>query len=389
MISRLDPYQHRICPDCGHDLRPIVYGMPNGGLLAAAERGELVLGGCVIGPAELACSRCGWQDEPAEESFTDLVDAGDLYDGLPTDTHDLAGLTIREAERLEADAESMTALVMLADGLLDTLRRAQPAEHWLSRAEHVAATVRAAPERAIEAAIIARRTIGRVLDLCDDSERTHEDDWLYEKVLTARLHVPIATSLLDDALADAMPAVRHLARLSLAVALEADSDAGQDLERTARGALRVDLPGLTAPSLVAEQPELWSVTFDELRFELTGLLANMLVDHRTYLILANAECENRFVQSLTFDRGLHVESVGDHFLSGDEKLTDTEKARLEALGWSHPDGEPPNWHRSWDESVNVHAVADLLVDTLVDVHGLDDPGALDLTIAQTVDPFGH
>jgi hypothetical protein len=208
-------------------------------------------------------------------------------------------------------------------------------------------------------------------------------------VLTARLHVPIASALLGDAVADIVPAVRHLARLALAVALEADSDAGQDLERAARGVLRLDLPGLTAPSLVAEQPELWAVTLDELRFELAGVLANMLVDHRTYLILANAERENRFVQSLTFDRGLHVESVGDHFLSGDEKLTDNEKARLATLGWSSPDGEPPNWYRDWDESVNVHAVADLLIDTLVDVHGLDDPGALDLTVARTVDPFGE
>ena len=93
------------------------------------------------------------------------------------------------------------------------------------------------------------------------------------------------------------------------------------------------------------------------------------------------------MQVLTYDRGLHVESVGDAFLDVDEKLTDAEQARLTELGWTPPDGEPPNWHRTWDTTPTRTCAARLLVDTLVDVHGLDSIDELGLTIAETIDPF--
>ena len=40
---------------------PIVYGMPSGEMFAAAERGEVCLGGCAIEPGAPthACKRCG------------------------------------------------------------------------------------------------------------------------------------------------------------------------------------------------------------------------------------------------------------------------------------------------------------------------------------------
>lgn len=34
------------CPTCGQTMVPVVYGLPGGGAFEAAERGEIVLGGC-------------------------------------------------------------------------------------------------------------------------------------------------------------------------------------------------------------------------------------------------------------------------------------------------------------------------------------------------------
>ena len=39
------------CPACGaDDVVPVVYGFPSADMLDAAERGEIVLGGCVVDP---------------------------------------------------------------------------------------------------------------------------------------------------------------------------------------------------------------------------------------------------------------------------------------------------------------------------------------------------
>ncbi|MEA2199454.1 MAG: hypothetical protein QOI89_50 [Solirubrobacteraceae bacterium] len=56
------------CPVCGESAaRPILYGMPGSEAFEASERGELVLGGCLIGEADpdVACGACGhrWQSE--------------------------------------------------------------------------------------------------------------------------------------------------------------------------------------------------------------------------------------------------------------------------------------------------------------------------------------
>ncbi len=36
------------CPRCGSPAVPIVYGLPAGELFEAADRGEVVLGGCMV-----------------------------------------------------------------------------------------------------------------------------------------------------------------------------------------------------------------------------------------------------------------------------------------------------------------------------------------------------
>ena len=57
------------CPRCGaFGPRPIEYGYPGDEMLEAGERGEIVLGGCVVedDAPSLACLACGhrWGDAP-------------------------------------------------------------------------------------------------------------------------------------------------------------------------------------------------------------------------------------------------------------------------------------------------------------------------------------
>lgn len=62
---------HR-CPSCrDRTLVPIVFGMPSYELFEAAERGEVILGGCVLGEVDPThgCTRCRWEgviDAPDE-----------------------------------------------------------------------------------------------------------------------------------------------------------------------------------------------------------------------------------------------------------------------------------------------------------------------------------
>ena len=48
------------CPRCGGPLRPIAYGFPGPEMFEAAERGEIVLGGCVVfdDQPRSTCVRC-------------------------------------------------------------------------------------------------------------------------------------------------------------------------------------------------------------------------------------------------------------------------------------------------------------------------------------------
>ena len=49
------------CPACGStDAVEIVYGLPGGDLAEAADRGDVVLGGCMVGPEspDYECRSC-------------------------------------------------------------------------------------------------------------------------------------------------------------------------------------------------------------------------------------------------------------------------------------------------------------------------------------------
>ena len=48
----------RTCPQCRSQAIPIGYGMPGADMVKAAERGEIHIGGCIIGPASWHCTAC-------------------------------------------------------------------------------------------------------------------------------------------------------------------------------------------------------------------------------------------------------------------------------------------------------------------------------------------
>jgi hypothetical protein len=58
-----------VCPACGGKLVPILYGLPDSEGFAAAERGEVALGGCTILGDEphlqcVACNEPFWTGPP-------------------------------------------------------------------------------------------------------------------------------------------------------------------------------------------------------------------------------------------------------------------------------------------------------------------------------------
>lgn len=53
--------ENDLCPRCGAVPTPIAYGYPSNEMFEAAERGEILLGGCVVfyGQPTGSCSACG------------------------------------------------------------------------------------------------------------------------------------------------------------------------------------------------------------------------------------------------------------------------------------------------------------------------------------------
>jgi hypothetical protein len=54
------------CPECGRrSVVPVIFGYPGSELADAYERGDVVLGGCVIAPGydpTVRCTACNWSD---------------------------------------------------------------------------------------------------------------------------------------------------------------------------------------------------------------------------------------------------------------------------------------------------------------------------------------
>jgi hypothetical protein len=68
------------CTRCdGSAIVPIVYGLPGGALIDAAGRGEILLGGCIVGPQEWACLDCGYAWPLPPEALESSIVCNALY----------------------------------------------------------------------------------------------------------------------------------------------------------------------------------------------------------------------------------------------------------------------------------------------------------------------
>jgi len=71
------------CPACLVPLPPVIYGYPSAEMMDAAERGELILGGCMPdAPVTLDCPRCGSTVELPSE-LPSPEPAGEAGESLP------------------------------------------------------------------------------------------------------------------------------------------------------------------------------------------------------------------------------------------------------------------------------------------------------------------
>jgi hypothetical protein len=58
MTWKAERHLGEVCRACGGDVLPVLYGMPGPGMWEAYERGEVILGGCMIEATAVQC-RCG------------------------------------------------------------------------------------------------------------------------------------------------------------------------------------------------------------------------------------------------------------------------------------------------------------------------------------------
>lgn len=134
-----------------------------------------------------------------------------------------------------------------------------------------------------------------------------------------------------------------------------------------------------------------STTFAELFNEVETLMLKLAVEPDVYVILS-VKGSNRFVQALIDNDNepgsLCCETVDDAFLGTPETGPRHTPAQIAALirdKWIAPsgtEGDTPNWHRVIRPgTMGAAALASqLLVSTLIDVHGVGDPSQLEVTI---------
>jgi hypothetical protein len=84
MVSVNESGDRLACPECGsQDLVPIVYGLPGPDLSKAAQRGEVVLGGRVLGAQNRACRACGASFRLEEARIQSAPEEGNHEEGVP------------------------------------------------------------------------------------------------------------------------------------------------------------------------------------------------------------------------------------------------------------------------------------------------------------------
>ena len=102
-------------------------------------------------------------------------------------------------------------------------------------------------------------------------------------------------------------------------------------------------------------------------------LHRMMQEGGNVIVIIDNE-KNYYVQfsSEIKDDGLYGEAVSNNWLSGENKLDETQIAKLEAMGWMPPDHDSGNFWRTWENVRDIRdlsPVADDVIRTFTDVYG--------------------
>ena len=139
---------------------------------------------------------------------------------------------------------------------------------------------------------------------------------------------------------------------------------------------------LSPSSVPHQKPQIveTSITFGDFAEGLEGVLKALCERPGRWILIAeDGRRPNRFWQALCYEDGsLYVEVVSNHYLEGDDRLTDEDERWLTARGWDVP--RPPrfpNWSHVEDTtSPGVDEVAREAVEAMRAVFGVVDEGLL-------------
>lgn len=104
------------------------------------------------------------------------------------------------------------------------------------------------------------------------------------------------------------------------------------------------------------------------RRTLAGLMAHVGLNDAGLLVAELDGDGGRYVQLISDDCGVRIESVSDAFLDPGRSLTDEQVGALRRRGFAAPDDNHVNWYR-FEDVFSATALADLVLGTLADTHG--------------------
>lgn len=172
-------------------------------------------------------------------------------------------------------------------------------------------------------------------------------------------------------------ALRDLAQLALGIAQgAAETPDVSDVERGAIAILHPPSGGDGGVPLGTDQPVLRYTTGEELITEISGLIARLLIDRWTILVLS-ARTKPDYYVALTVDSTdtLLAETVAGYATK--------ESKRLEALGWNA--AEIGYFRREWPSPVTILKVARMVSSTVIEVLGMPNGSMINARTGRTPD----
>lgn len=103
------------------------------------------------------------------------------------------------------------------------------------------------------------------------------------------------------------------------------------------------------------------------RRKLAGLIAHVGLNRPSLLVAELDNGSGRYVQMISDDDALLIESVSDVFLEAGQHITAEQADALRRCGFEAPDDDNVNWYCR--DGYSVSGLADLLLATLFEVHG--------------------